>query len=41
MFTSSVVFAARYGERQVPPAVLLVTTALSFATLTGLLAVLR
>ncbi len=41
VFTSSVVFAARYGERQVPPAVLLVTTALSFATLTGLLAVLR
>lgn len=39
-WTSLPVFAARYGETDVPPAVLLVTTALSFLTLSGLLAVL-
>ncbi|MDO5535163.1 MAG: AEC family transporter [Propionibacteriaceae bacterium] len=39
-WTSSVVFAARYGERDVPPAVLLVTTMVSFGTLSGLLVVL-
>lgn len=39
-WTSSVVFAARYGERDVPPAVLLVTTMVSFFTLSALLAAL-
>lgn len=39
-WTSSVVFAARYGERDVPAAVLLATTMLSFFTLSALLGVL-
>lgn len=39
-WTSMVVFASRYGERDVPPAVLLVTTTLSFFTLSALLGVL-
>ena len=39
-WTSLSVFAARYGDNDVPPAVLLVTTATSFLTLSGLLAVL-
>lgn len=39
-WTSLVVFSARYGERDVPPAVLLVTTVLSFFTLSALLGVL-
>ncbi len=39
-WTSLVVFSSRYGERDVPAAVLLATTALSFITLSALLAVL-
>ena len=39
-WASMVVFASRYGERDVPPAVLLVTTMLSFITLSTLLGVL-
>lgn len=39
-WTSLVVFAAKYGERDVPPAVLLVTTMVSFFTLSALLGVL-
>lgn len=39
-WTSLVVFSARYGERDVPAAVLLVTTVLSFFTLSALLSVL-
>lgn len=39
-WTSLVVFSARYGERDIPPAVLLVTTVLSFFTLSALLGVL-
>lgn len=40
-FTSSVVFAAAYGERDVPPAVMLLTTLGSFVTVSALLLALR
>lgn len=39
-FTSSVIFAATFGEKDVPPAVMLLTTLGSFVTVTGLLVLL-